>query len=169
MRKNLIGRRFGRLTVLSYAGPDKNRNAKWLCRCECGTEAVVRGFQMESGRAASCGCLMREKNGALLKARATRHGHDRRGQRTPEYRAWVNMRRRCEDPKHISFKWYGGRGIKVCERWQTYENFFADVGSRPPGMTLDRYPDNDGDYGPANFRWATPKQQANNRRAPCAS
>jgi hypothetical protein len=74
------------------------------------------------------------------------------------------MKQRCNDPKHRYFKNYGGRGIKICERWNSFENFLADMGERPEGMTLDRYPDNDGNYEMGNCRWATPKQQANNCR-----
>lgn len=82
--------------------------------------------------------------------------------RTPIYNVWSNMIQRCENPNCSSYKWYGGRGIKVCERWHKFENFYADVGNPPEGMTLDRYPDNNGDYEPDNWRWATINQQRNN-------
>ncbi len=80
------------------------------------------------------------------------------------YLIWKSMIKRCRNPKDKDFKSYGGRGIKVCERWHSFENFYADVGDPPEGMSLDRYPDNDGNYEPTNFRWATWEEQASNRR-----
>lgn len=83
---------------------------------------------------------------------------------TPIYKAWVSMLQRCENPKSSVYKWYGGRNISVCERWHDFRNFFADMGERPEGLTLDRWPDKDGNYEPGNCRWATWEEQANNRR-----
>ena len=83
---------------------------------------------------------------------------------TPIYCCWFRMLARCENPKDPGYKWYGGRGIKVCERWHDFRNFYADVGDRPDGLTLDRWPDNDGGYGPGNWRWASWQEQQNNRR-----
>lgn len=92
------------------------------------------------------------------------HGHSRRGQRTKTFRAWVSMRTRCENPKVRDYIYYGGRGVIVCERWHTFTNFLIDMGEAPPGKSLDRWPDKDGNYEPGNCRWATPAEQTENRR-----
>lgn len=92
-----------------------------------------------------------------------RHGHNGKGRRSPEYRSWAHMKGRCENPESDRYAYYGGRGIRVCERWQSFENFLVDMGPRPAGHTLDRE-DNDGDYEPGNCRWATQSEQGKNRR-----
>lgn len=125
------------------------------------------------GQPFSCGSNRGAKAWSLTKycsrkcfgeAHAT-HGHTRGVSITPTYRAWVNMRNRCENPKSTQFAHYGGRGIKVCDRWHSYENFLTDVGERPSAKhSLDRYPNVDGDYEPGNTRWATQTEQCRNRR-----
>ncbi len=153
--RDMTGRRYGRLTVLRRI--PTARLSFWLCRCICGKTTTVRDCNLVSRNTKSCGCYGRER----LVERATTHGLSY----TKEYTAWSNMRARCRDPNASNYERYGGRGIRVCKRWEKFENFFADVGSAPsPSHSIDRYPDNNGDYKPSNVRWATPERQANNRR-----
>jgi len=161
-RKDLTGQCFGRLTVIEYIGLDDfKKNVLWRCRCECGTERGITTSNLTQGRTQSCGCFNRE----ATKERSTTHGYSAGGLYRSEYGIWRAMLARCRNPNVPQFKDYGGRGIRVCERWQKFTNFFEDMGARPPNMTLDRI-NNDGNYEPSNCRWATrAQQQANKHRA----
>lgn len=159
--KDLTGQQFGRLTVLGpIARVGKIKRYKWLCRCACGDAAVVCGDALRGGTTHSCGCIARE----IIRERNRRAANATHGMcGTPTYSSWQSMLDRCRNPKAKQFKNYGGRGIKVCERWQKFENFYADMGSRPDGETLDRINVN-GDYEPGNCRWADDETQYNNTR-----
>lgn len=155
--KELSGEKIGRWFVIGKA-ESHSGISQWICRCDCGTERVVgRNVLLEKrNKQKSCGCWRSER----IAQKNTRHGKAY----TPTWRSWQSMLTRCFNPKIKNFEYWGGRGITVCDRWKTFENFLADMGERPDGMTLDRYPNNDGHYEPGNCRWASPGQQSSNTR-----
>ena len=161
--RNLTGMTFGRLTVLKQVpSTNRGRYATWLCQCACGTLKRVTSSNLRRGQVKSCGCLQREQGPINGRVSRTTHGWSRKNDGT--YRTWHHMLERCYDLNNQVYHHYGGRGIRVCKPWHKFENFLASIGPKPPGLSLDRYPDNNGNYEPGNCRWATPKQQANNTR-----
>lgn len=150
-REARVGEVHGRLTIL-YAVPNSRKVG---CKCECGVTVEVNTPNLLGGRTLSCGCLRSE----WAKANFTKHGKTG----SPAYLSWRSMKSRIENPKDKNFQVYGGRGIRFDPRWKDFSAFLLDMGERPEGTTLDRYPDNTGDYTKENCRWATIQQQFSNR------
>jgi hypothetical protein len=155
------GTRFGRWTIEGEAAPSNTNLRRVTARCDCGRTKVVLLSSLRHGVSQSCGCLQREATVATH----TIHGQARKGHVAALFRAWQAMIQRCINPKNKRYRHYGGRGIKVCDRWlNSYAVFAADVGPRPsPTHSIDRI-NNDGNYEPGNVRWATPSEQSKNRR-----
>jgi hypothetical protein len=166
------GQRFGRWTIKAEApskvsiaknrhgNPGRKTRRRFFCVCDCGTDRVVVLSQLRFGTSKSCGCLKVEAVAAVIQT----HG----ASDTPEYSAWLGMRTRCLGASADNKKNYADRGIIVCERWKKFENFLADMGLRPTSKhSLDRFPDNDGNYEPGNCRWAVIHEQMTNRQSTC--
>ena len=155
----LTGQRFGRLTVV---GPSSNAQTcaqrLWAVVCDCGERRDVQGSNLRGGSTASCGCLAREVFSKTAARTNYRHGMTY----SPEWRTWSSMLTRCNNEKSKCYRYYGAKGVSICERWRSFENFVADVGPRPAGTTLDRI-DNSRGYEPENCRWATIDVQNRNR------
>jgi hypothetical protein len=153
---DLTHQRFGRWWVLEEGISDRYGGRRWLCRCDCGKEKLVYSGSLRKGVSTSCGCYAIETR--------TTHGHCKIGADNTTYASWRNMLNRCEKPNSDFYKHYGGRGIKVCKRWHKFENFLADMGRKPPGLTLERNNNNKG-YYKRNCKWANWSEQAYNRRS----
>lgn len=151
--------KLGMLQLLDDNVGSRGGRRLWLLQCECGEKLVAIARDVRRGHTASCGCLRNRPH-------AQTHGHSRKkdGKQSREYNSWLNMRVRCDKTSYHSFHVYGGRGIRYCERWQTFENFIADMGACPKGASLDRI-DSDGNYEPSNCRWASKKVQGENKRS----
>ena len=149
----VAGDRYGRFRILREVD-QRHKHRTFECMCDCGTKVTVGLNSLRRGTSQSCGCLRSEK--------VKRHGMHR----TPEYGAWTHMIDRCRNPKSKSWRNYGGRGISVCESWvRSFASFFSYVGTRPSNLhSLDRFPNNDGNYEPGNVRWATISEQRANKR-----
>lgn len=161
-RVDMTGQRFGKLVAIRHVGLDKDKkHSLWECKCDCGQTTIQPRGALIYGRSVSCGCVSKTRL-----ALRTKHGHATSGFHSGTHRSWYAMIQRCAYPSHRAWKWYGGRGIKVCDRWlgtQGFINFLSDMGERPKGMTIDRKNVN-GDYEPDNCKWATWSEQSSNRR-----
>lgn len=159
---DLTGKRYGRFFVVKLAPRKSGRNLVWICRCDCGRETDVVGSNLKSGSSKSCGCAGFDASAKTRKTGdGSRRTHGHYG--SPTYKTWTAMLARCRNPNRDNFHQYGGRGIKVCSRWEKFDNFIQDMGVRPRGKTLERK-DVNGDYSLSNCEWSTWQDQAKNRR-----
>lgn len=159
---DLTGEQYERWRVISRAPNGASGARRWNCRCDCGSYGVVHASSLKSGASSSCGCLKKESTSRRRRVHG-QSGSSKDKRRSPEYRCWTKMTQRCSNPKDPSYHRYGARGIAVAERWQTFANFFADMGCRPTDEHSLEREDNDLGYGPDNCVWATRTVQARNR------
>ena len=164
-KAELKGKKFGKLTVIRECESVKDKPLRWVCLCDCGATTTVITNKLVQGKIKSCGCWKSELCGNVHLT----HGSARVGNQSLEYVSWRHMKERCLNPKNKRYADYGGRGIKICEQWlgkEGFANFLSDMGRKPsPEHTLDRFPNNDGNYEPSNCRWGTDEQQNRNRRS----
>ena len=155
-RIDITGQKFNYLTAIKYVDYDKNHRSRWLFKCDCGNEKILDSLWVRKGNIKSCGCY----NSRVATERMIKHGLAK----TKEHSAWCNIKGRCFNPNEKSYKYYGARGITVCDRWlDSFENFFEDMGYAPSHKhSIDRI-DVNGNYEPSNCRWATDKQQGRNK------
>ncbi len=162
-RLSLVGLKFGRLKVIAdgpgYTAPCGTHAKTSVCLCDCGNQTIVINSTLRTGSSQSCGCLRRERTSIAR----TSHGHTKGRYPSPTYYSWVSMWQRCTNPNNKHFKDYGGRGIKICERWRQFGTFLEDMGVRPTGLTIERIENAKG-YEPGNCAWETQKVQSRNKR-----
>lgn len=154
------GDRFVQLVAISFAGRDQYGHRRWLFQCDCGTEKELSEAHVVRGLTKSCGCLRK----VVTAQRMTKHGQAQRGKVSRTYKIWSGMVARCTIPSATGYGRYGAAGVTVCERWMTFENFRADMGDAPTGMSIDRRENSKG-YEPGNCHWADRHTQNNNRRS----